>query len=204
MAKLKAPLLSLGASGAIGKTIVYANWKGLDIAREWVRPTNPNTTPQQTQRGYLKACVAMIHYAQGLAANPLVEADASAYALLASLYPTPLTWFNAICRQWLNQRVASKHPSIYHGGGAVAGSEKLTVTMQASSPEVSISDGLLVYGTSRSALIRSLACTFVELNAGKEIPSLTAGIKYFVQFKPTLPVEQAGANSGIFYGTPTA
>ena len=204
MAKLKAPLLSLGASGAIGKAIVYANWKGLDIAREYVTPTNPNTTPQQTQRGYLSACVAMIHYAQGLAANPLVEADASAYALLASLYPTPLTWFNAICRQWMNQRVASKYPSIYHGGGVVAGSEKLTVTMQVSSPEVSITDGYLVYGTSKTALINALACTFAELNAGKEITSLVAGVKYFVQFKPTLPVQTVGANSGVFYGKPTA
>ncbi|MBA7659124.1 hypothetical protein ES703_67089 [subsurface metagenome] len=62
---------------------------------------------------------------------------------------------------------------------------------------------LLVYGTSKSALVTSLACTFVELNAGKEITSLTAGVKYFVQFKPTLPVEQVGSNSGIFYGVPT-
>ncbi|MBA7698091.1 hypothetical protein ES703_106766 [subsurface metagenome] len=76
--------------------------------------------------------------------------------------------------------------------------------MQVSSPEVSISDGLLVYGTSKSALINSLACTFAELNAGKDIPALTAGVKYFVQFKPTLPVLQVGSNSGIFYGVPTA
>jgi len=204
VAKLKAPLLSLGASGAIGKSMVFFNWKGLDVVREYVVPANPKTTPQTTQRNYLKVCVAMIHYAQGLAANPLVEADASAYALLGSLQPTPRTWFNTIARQWLNQRVAGQHPSIYHGGSAVGGSEKLTVTMQVSSPEVSISDGLLVYGTSKSALIRSLACTFVELNAGKEIPSLAVGVKYFVQFKPTLPAKQVGANSGIYYGVPTA
>jgi len=204
VAKLKAPLLSLGASGAIGKSLVFFNWKGLDVVREYVIPANPKTTAQNTQRGYLIACVAMIHYAQGLAANPLVAADTSAYALLGSRQPTPRTWFNTIARVWLKQRVASKHPSIYHGGSAVGGSTKLTVTMQVSSPEVSISDGLLVYGTSKSALISSLACTFAELNAGKDIPTLTAGVKYFVQFKPTLPVEQVGANSGIYYGVPTA
>ncbi|MBA7705777.1 hypothetical protein ES703_114616 [subsurface metagenome] len=204
MAKLKAPLLSLGAQGAIGKTLVFFGWKGLDVVREYVVPANPKTDAQNLQRGYLKACVAMIHYAQGLAANPLVEADTMAYSLLGSLQSTPRTWFNTIIRQWLNQKVAGKHPSIYHGGSAVGGSTKLTVTMQVSSPEVSISDGLLVYGTSKSALINSLACTFVELNAGKDIPTLAVGVKYFVQFKPTLPVEQVGANSGIFYGVPTA
>lgn len=204
MAKLKAPLLSLGAAGAIGKSLVFFNWKGLDVVREYVIPSNPKSTAQGIQRAYMIACVAMIHYAQGLAANPLVEADTMAYSLLGSLQPTPRTWFNTVVRQWLKQRVAGLHPSIYHGGSAVGGSTKLTVTSQVSSPEISISDGFLYYGTSKSALTSYLACTFVELNAGKEITSLVAGTKYFVQFRPSLPVEQVGANSGIFYGTPTA
>jgi len=204
VAKLKAPLMSLGASGAIGKALVYFPWKGLDCVREYVVPANPQTTPQTTQRGYMKACVTLIHYCQGLAANPLAEADASAYALLGSLQPTPRTWFNTISRQWLKQRVAVQHPSIYHGGGAVGGSTNLTVTMQASSDEVTIDSGKLYYGTSKSALINSIACTFAELNAGKEITSLTAGVKYYVQFRPILPTKQVGSDSGIFYGVPTA
>ena len=53
MAKLKAPLLSLGASGAIGRSIVFFPWKGLDCAREYVIPSNPKSTGQLTQRGYL-------------------------------------------------------------------------------------------------------------------------------------------------------
>ncbi len=204
MAKLKAPLMSLGAAGAIGKALVYFNWKGLDVVREYVIPSNPQSTPQTTQRGYMIECVDMVHYCQGLAANPLVEADTTAYSLLGSLEATPRTWFNTIVRQWLKQRVASLHPSIYHGGSAVGGSTKLTVTMQVSSPEVSIADGILAYGTSKSAMVKYIACTFVELNAGKEITGLSAGVKYFVQYRPNDPVEQVGANSGIFYGTPTA
>lgn len=204
MAKLKAPLLSLGASGAIGKSIVFFPWKGLDVAREYVIPSNPQTDAQNTQRGYMKACVILIHYCQGLAANPLVEADTMAYALLGSLQPTPRTWFNTICRQWMKQRVASKHPSIYHGGGAVGGSTKLTVTMQVSSDEVAVDDGSLFYGTSKSALVNSIACTKGELAAGKDITGLTAGIKYYVQYRPDSPAEQVGSNSGIFYGVPTA
>ena len=204
MAKLKAPLLSLGASGAIGKSLVFFGWKGLDVVREYVVPANPQTTLQTTQRGYLTACVVMIHYAQGLAANPLAAADTAAYALLGSLEPTPRTWFNTICRQWLKQRVAGKHPSVYHGQGAVGGSTKLTVTSQASSDEISIDDGKLHYGTSKSALINSIDCTFGELNAGKEITALTPGVKYFAQYRPNSPGNQVGSNSGIVYGVPTA
>lgn len=204
MAKLKAPLLSLGAAGAIGKSLVFFNWKGLDCVREYVIPSNPQSGPQTTQRAYMIECVDMIHYCQGLAANPLVEADNTAYSLLGSLEATPRTWFNTIVRQWLKQRVASLHPSIYHGGSAVGGSTNLTVTMQVSSPEVSVDEGYLAYGTSKSALVNFLACTKGDLAAGKEITGLSAGVKYFVQFKPDLPIEQKGANSGIYYGTPTA
>lgn len=204
MGKLKAPLLSLGASGAVGKALVFFPWKGIDCVREYVIPSNPQTTLQTTHRGYLKAAVLLIHYCQGIDANPFVEADATAYSLLGSLQPTPRTWFNTIVRQWLKQRVAGKHPSIYHGGSCVGGSTNLTVTMQVSSDEISIDDGELYYGTSKTALVNKIACTKGELAAGKEITSLTAGVKYFVQYRPNSPVDQVGSNSGIFYGVPTA
>ncbi|MBA7644366.1 hypothetical protein ES703_52109 [subsurface metagenome] len=204
LAKLKAPLFSFKASGKLADALVYFGWKGLNVVRSYAIPANPQTTPQTTHRNYLKACVAMIHYTQGLAANPLVEADATAYSLLGSIQPTPRTWFNTIVRQWLNQRVAVQHPSIYHGGSAVGGSTNLTVTMQISSPEVSVSEGYLVYGTSKTALLTALACTFGDLNSGKEITGLSPGVKYFVQFRPTLPTKQVGSNSGIYYGVPTA
>jgi len=40
VSKLKAPLLSLGASGQIGKSLVFFGWKGLDVVREYVIPSN--------------------------------------------------------------------------------------------------------------------------------------------------------------------
>lgn len=204
MAKLKAPLFSFKASGKLADSLVFFTWKGLNVVRSWVVPANPQTGLQNTQRGYLKAAVIMIHYAQGLAANPFAAADASAYALLGSLQPTPRTWFNTVCRQWLKQRVAGKHPSVYHGQGAVGGSTKITVTSQASSDEPSIDDGKLHYGTSKSALVNSIACTYAELNAGKDITSLVKGVKYFAQYRPSSPGAQVGSNSGIVFAVPTA
>ena len=57
MAKLSAPLLSLGASGQIGKALVAATWKGIAYFRQYVVPANPNTTAQKTQRNLMKAIV---------------------------------------------------------------------------------------------------------------------------------------------------
>lgn len=51
MARLTAPLLSLGASGSIAKALVFASWKGIDYARVWVTPANPKSTKQQEVRG---------------------------------------------------------------------------------------------------------------------------------------------------------
>jgi hypothetical protein len=43
-------LLSFGARGQIGKTLVMSKWKGIPYARQHVVPANPQTTAQQTNR----------------------------------------------------------------------------------------------------------------------------------------------------------
>lgn len=50
MSKTTAPLLSFGASGQIGKTLVYGTWKGRAYARRYVIPSNPNSADQQETR----------------------------------------------------------------------------------------------------------------------------------------------------------
>lgn len=50
MAKLTAPLLSFGAKGQIGKTLVTADWKGVKYARQYTVPANPQTAAQTEVR----------------------------------------------------------------------------------------------------------------------------------------------------------
>ena len=50
MAKLKAPLLSMGAQGQIGDSVVFAKWRGVPYARQKVIPANPRTAAQQANR----------------------------------------------------------------------------------------------------------------------------------------------------------
>lgn len=54
MAKVKAPLISLGAGGQIGKSIVFAKWRGVPYARQHVVPGNPRTTAQTLTRDTFK------------------------------------------------------------------------------------------------------------------------------------------------------
>ena len=55
MAKVTAPLLSFGASGQIGKTQVYADWRGINYVRQRVVPANPQTTAQNLTRNLWRA-----------------------------------------------------------------------------------------------------------------------------------------------------
>lgn len=50
MAKVTAPLLSLGASGQIGDGLVFASTRGVDYVRQKVVPSNPRTVAQQLTR----------------------------------------------------------------------------------------------------------------------------------------------------------
>ncbi|MFZ1059427.1 MAG: hypothetical protein WAP47_09580 [Candidatus Rokuibacteriota bacterium] len=50
MAKVKGPLLSMRASGSIGKTDVFASWRGIPYVRLHVIPSNPRSTEQLLTR----------------------------------------------------------------------------------------------------------------------------------------------------------
>jgi len=100
MAKLKAPLLSFGASGAIAKSVVYFPWKGVNAARQYVVPANPRSDPQQTQRGYLTAATNNWH------ANASTDAARIAWNRYAGVLAAIMTGFNAACKTFIAQSIA--------------------------------------------------------------------------------------------------
>lgn len=205
MAKLKAPLLSLGAAGAIGKSIVFFPWKGIDCAREYVVPSNPKTSAQNTQRGYVTAGVAMIHSAQAEAANPLDEADTVAYSLFGSCEKTPRTWFNQALKNWIDVEVAGKKPVIF-SDGSCTDTDKTDALLEVYLREETSEDlvaGTFFYGTSKTALIHSKAATIVagskaHLVDAAGISGLVDGVKYFWQFRANAADPCEGAKSGIY------
>lgn len=200
MAKVNAPLFSFGASGKLADSLVYFPWKGINCIRKWVSPSNPQSTSQTTQRGYMTAAVLAVHTAQALAADNLAADDAAAYALLGSTHSTPRTWFNEVVRLFVNQRVASKKGVIYRGSVMTPGASKITFLLKYTKEGANdITAGYIWYGTSKTALINSIAATGAEIVAGKDVTGLTTGVKYYMQYKPTAHADFANANSGIYY-----
>ncbi len=50
MAVVTGPVLSIGARGKIAKSIVFATWRGVKYARQYVVPANPKTVAQLAVR----------------------------------------------------------------------------------------------------------------------------------------------------------
>lgn len=201
MAKLSAPLFSHEARGALAKSLVYFPWKGINAVRKYVVPTNPKSAAQLTQRGYMTLAVAAVHAAEAHATLPLTATDKVAYALWASLAAVANTWFNQVCRNYIDQRVAAKLGTVYSQGTTTPGATQLAVAI--SIPIGGPTNGDFYYGTSKTAMLSKLTGSLVGSTFSVTITGLTAKTKYYWQFKPTSPASFVGANSGIYTGIPT-
>ena len=116
MAKTTAPLFGFGASGALGKAIVYGTWKGIDVARRYAIPANPNTPAQSTQRGYMTTAAA----AWRNTTNDISATDKEAWNRLAGVQSTPRSGFNEFCRRYMDELVAGGTPGYFFGVANVA------------------------------------------------------------------------------------
>ncbi|GAI57182.1 unnamed protein product [marine sediment metagenome] len=99
MAKLKAPLLSFGASGALAKAIVFFPWKGVDAVREYVIPANPKTKPQRDQREHMSNAVDEWHDAKYSAI------DVTAWNRFAGTLKAIMSGFNAMVRTFIKEAI---------------------------------------------------------------------------------------------------
>lgn len=70
MARTTGPLLSFGASGAIAKTQVYSTWRGIQYARRYAVPANPQTVDQMSTRNVFKWANASWLYLPAIAVEP--------------------------------------------------------------------------------------------------------------------------------------
>jgi len=198
MAKVNAPLFSFNASGKLANSLVYFGWKGLDVVRSYVIPSNPKSTAQTTQRGYLAAAVDAIHTAQALAADAFAALDAAAYALFGSTYASPRTWFNQAVKNYVDVSVAGDTPGLFYDA-VIDPSTPAQIDLDIDSEEAGLGTAKLFYGTSKTALINSVACTGTPPNYLATIPGTVKGTKYFFQVRIDAGQAGEGAKSGIYY-----
>lgn len=89
MAKVTGPLFSISASGSIAKSMVHFGWKGINVVRQWVIPSNPQSANQGDAR---------VAFGGMGRATRAVEVG-SAYQIDALLStPSGKTWVSAIVK----------------------------------------------------------------------------------------------------------
>lgn len=63
MAKVSGPLMSMDASGAFAGAIVFGKWKGRNVVRQLVKPSNPQTEAQENVRNAMRVMAAAQKFA---------------------------------------------------------------------------------------------------------------------------------------------
>ena len=211
MAKLKAPLLSLGASGAIGKTLVYFPWKGLNVAREYVIPANPKTDAQTNQRAFITEVVPLLHTQMIDPTDPFDAADQSAYLWLASLAATPMTWFNALCKAWMDAGRAGKIKVFYAHQLATPAAGQVTISakMVKKTADSFPTTANVRWGVKKTLLLHSKDVGTITVGAVSVVltvvtDGLVAGTDYFFQIRATEDTAETPSVSGLVRAAPAA
>ena len=194
MAKVKGPLFSLGASGQIAKTLVYGDWKGIDIVRQYVVPANPNTAGQQEQRGYFGEAVDEWH------TDGFTALDVAAWNLYALAQKIAASGFNMCTKLKILAKVAAltwlKLVDITIAAPAATTCE-VTIATEA---DQTLS---LYYGTSKTSMFNEVIGAWVTDTTTFSIDELTPLTKYYFYVKTT-DVDSAERTGIYTFTTPAA
>ncbi len=184
MAKPRAPLFGFGASGQLGKALVYGSWKGIDVAREYVVPANPQSAAQTVQRGYFTTAVGFWHNLT----NVISATDKAAWNRLAGLQGSPRSGFNEFVARVVNELVGGGTPGYFFGITNIA--------LTATAFKADIDDSL--NGTLSVTLWVSNSKTFFPVSAAD---AQVGGLTSFTAFATGYP-----AGTTVYYwfeaGTP--
>lgn len=90
MAKVDGPLLSIGARGKIADVMVFFPWKGRNVVRMWLKPTQKNSTLQ----GYVRAAMLAIgkEISKIMSIGHGDALDSKLYKLNTAKVPAGLNW----------------------------------------------------------------------------------------------------------------
>ena len=193
MAKVKGPLFSLSASGQIAKTLVYGDWKGIDVVRKYVIPANPNTAAQQQQRGYFGNAVEDWH------TDGFTAVDVVAWNLYALAQKVAASGFNMLVKLKIICAVASE--------SWVALKDCLVTAVGAAGAQINITGTVgstikLYWGTSKTSMFNEESMVDTAGDYEVTLAACSASTKYYFYIKDVGAGEQA--RTGIYSFTTTA
>jgi len=98
MAKVDGPLFSISARGKIADAMVHFPWKGRNVVRQWLKPTNKMSVLQGFVRAALKGISRGLSKIYSTSSGSAL--DSKLYTLFTAACPSDLNW-NAFVVQGL-------------------------------------------------------------------------------------------------------
>jgi hypothetical protein len=182
MAIVKSPLFSIGASGQLGKSLVYMNWKGIDDVRQHVIPANPRSVGQTTQRGHMTTAVNKWHTVGFNAA------DKTAFNNWASAASIPMSGFNRFVKAVVDALVAGHTWNDIHGlSVSSVTSSGFTISATGKSGDTYV----CYYGLTPSTMNSSANVTNTNGSLSVTLSGLSADTVYYCYIDDTTSGEDA-------------
>lgn len=164
MAKVEGPLFSLEARGKIGNVMVHFPWKGRNVVRKWLKPTNPRDIDQKLIRQKLAAVGRCI--GKFLQVSTTYPNGSLAIVEWKTLTPATQIWNAYICKKALTQLSSDAKWILF--AASIAGADEL-VTWQSCALDMGM-DTLYAtedpYATDISPELQLAAVAFAAVEAG--------------------------------------
>jgi len=173
MAKVIMPLASAKASGQIAKMLVYFAWKGLNVIRGYVIPSNPNTAGQQAIRTKFTNAVDKYH------ATALIALDKTAWNLFATIYAQAMSGFNTFVKKFVDGAIAARPWKMVYNAvftNQAGGHLQLVVDTDSSTSVLT-----LKYGESKTFMPNTLSSAGAGASQTFDITPLVSGVTYYIQ-----------------------
>ena len=190
MAKVTGPLLSIDARGTVADTLVFSYWRGQHYVRRWLKPANPNTAAQQTQRGYLALSIEKWH-------EYLLAADRAAWSQYQAGMPS--SGVNQFVSEYVIAQAGALELCLSKNIVAAAGNDQVTITGTSSIATL----WTVMYGDKHRVYTGSVNETGDPVTSHSiVVTGLTGAVEYFFRIAAVDP-DNDWVTSGEYKQTPT-
>lgn len=105
MSKARGPLLSVDATGKIGKSLIFFNWKGIHRVKQYKKPVQPDTQSQLDKRDIMKKGVQRWQW--------LLQLIKSFWNDAVKNIQKVMSGYNYFLSEYLNSMLVGETPSDY-------------------------------------------------------------------------------------------
>ena len=166
MAKVTGPLFSIDASGKFADSLVFSKWKGLNIVRQYSKPSQNTTAKQEAVKKAFSAATAMYQRLSG--------EDKDAWNVRAS--GTPMSGYNLFVKKVMETLTTMRAFSL------IRKVEPLNITSTSATISLDAKEdgeALVLYGEKPGSFTESMAVSLLKGEVNFDLTGLNSARDYY-------------------------